>query len=220
LGVGGWETPWGKNPDGAKNPDGVIEFTLPSGEDCEYRIENVDTTSRERSDELRAWPDDHTLDQVADIDATLKDMRAQENTSVRDDGTEVKVGYGTPFYDANNEYVDAVTRAVNTAIAEQAEETGILKGSSLGVENEVNADFGQRLRGVVAHGSHVEDGSQPSAQAIGRLGPAAGTCPGSRTRYGDGRAAAANEATSSLRWLLRGRLCGQPRHLTSGADHR
>ena len=135
--VGGWETPWGENPDGA------IEFTLPSGEDCEYRIGNVDTTSRERSDEPRAWLDAHTLDQVADVDATLTDMRAQGNTFVRDDGTEVKVGYGTPYYDANNEYVDAVTRGVNTAIAEQAEETGILQeGSSLGVESEVNCADG------------------------------------------------------------------------------
>lgn len=137
LGIGGWTTLWGKDPDGA------IGFTLPSGVECEYRIGNLSSTSPERTDELRAWLDDHTLDQVADIDATLKDMRAEDQTHIRDDGTEVEVGYGTPYYDANVEYFDAVNRAVNTAIADRAEETGILKeGGSLGLAGELRCADG------------------------------------------------------------------------------
>lgn len=135
LGIGGWTTPWGKDPDGA------IEFTLPSGVECEYRIGNLTSTSH--TDDLRAWLDDHTLDEVADIDAAIKDMRAQDQTYVREDGTEVDVGYGTPYYDADNEYFDAVNRAVNAAIADRAEETGILKeGGSFGHLGELHCADG------------------------------------------------------------------------------
>lgn len=120
LGIGSWTTPWGKDPVGS------IAFTLPSGVECEFRIGNLGATSSGDADELRSWLDDHTLDQITDIDAEIEAMRADDNTYFRDDGTEVAVGYGTPYYDANIEYFEAVRRAISTAVLDRAEETGIL----------------------------------------------------------------------------------------------
>lgn len=139
LGFGGWETPWGKDP------DGVIAFTLPSGVECEFRIGNLSATSAGTADELRSWLDGHTLDQITDIDSTLRYMRAEGSTFTRDDGTEVAVGYGTPYYDANVEYFNAVQRAINNAISDRAEETGIMPegpNGSLSLAGELNCADG------------------------------------------------------------------------------
>ena len=139
LGFGGWETPWGKDPVGA------IAFTLPSGVECEFRIGNFSASSPGTADELRSWLDDHTLDQITDIDATLKYMRAEGSTYTQDDGTEVAVGYGTPYYDANVEYFNAVQRGINNAILDRAEETGIMPegpNGSLGHAGELNCADG------------------------------------------------------------------------------
>lgn len=139
LGIGDWETPWGKDPVGA------IAFTLPSGVECEFRIGNFSASSPGTADELRSWLDDHTLDQITDIDSTLKYMRAEGSTFTRGDGTEVAVGYGTPYYDANVEYFNAVQRAINNAILDRAEETGIMpegRNGSLSHAGELNCADG------------------------------------------------------------------------------
>lgn len=137
LGIGGWTTPWGKEP------DGVIAFTLPSGVACEMRVGNISSSSPEFTHDLQAWLDDHTLDQVADVDATLKAMRAEGNTFHREDGTEVKVGYGTPYYDADNEYYDAVVRAIDNAIGVRADKAGLFdKGGELSNAGELHCANG------------------------------------------------------------------------------
>lgn len=130
LGIGGWTTPWGKDPVGA------IEFTLPSGVECEFRIGNFSASSPGATDELRAWLDDHTLDEVADIDAALAVIRADDQTFTRADGTEVDVGYGTPYYDADVEYFDAVSLAISSAIGERVKDTGVFD------DGDASASFG------------------------------------------------------------------------------
>lgn len=72
-------------------------------------------------------------------------MRAEGSTYTRDDGTEVAVGYGTPYYDANVEYFNAVQRAINDAIVDRAEETGVMpdgENGSLGHAGELNCADG------------------------------------------------------------------------------
>lgn len=121
LGLGPWTS------DAGRNPDGSIAFTLPNGVACEYRIGHLASTGD--TDKIRAWLDDHTLEEIADVDGTITVMRAESHTFTRDDGTSVDIGYGTAYYDANVEYVTAINRAVHTAIADRAEDFGILDGT-------------------------------------------------------------------------------------------
>lgn len=132
LTIGGWSAPW------ASDPDGALQFKLPSGTPCEWRIGNIHATDSDLADELRSWLDDHTLAEVADIDSTLQSMRGPGWVWQRNDGTEVAVGYGTEYYDEDAEYVQAVHQAISLAISDKAEEIGLPDGvGRLGHEGEV-----------------------------------------------------------------------------------
>lgn len=117
--LGGWTAPW------AQDPAGTIEFTLPSGGACEMRIGDLDSSTDGVADELRSWLDDHTLEEIADIDAQIEADRAGRSISVRSDGSRFEVGYGTDHYDADFEYVTAVRQAINRALLDKAEELGL-----------------------------------------------------------------------------------------------
>lgn len=62
---------------------------------------------------------------MADVEAHLRLLREGPNHFVKDDGTEIPVGYGTRYYDADWEYYQAVQWAVGTAVSEKAEELGL-----------------------------------------------------------------------------------------------
>lgn len=121
LGFGPWSSPAGKNPDGS------LAFTMPNGVACEYRIGDLDSDGD--TDKLRAWLDERTLAEITDVAAMIETIRAEDNHYFREDGTAVEIGYGTPYYDANNEYVDAVRRAVQAAIGDQARAMGVVGAS-------------------------------------------------------------------------------------------
>ncbi|MCA1782954.1 MAG: hypothetical protein ABR500_01280 [Dermatophilaceae bacterium] len=131
----GWLAPW------ADDPDGALTFTLPSGGTCEERIGNVKVSDDEAQSMIRDWLEEHSLAEVADVDKALSELRADEGTAVRADGTEVKMGYGTAYYDEDYEYYLAVKHAINRAIADKLTAEGFNSPSlSFGLEGEVLCD--------------------------------------------------------------------------------
>ncbi|KAB7740642.1 hypothetical protein GA707_19300 [Nostocoides sp. F2B08] len=115
---GGWLAPW------ADDPDGALTFTLPSGGTCEQRIGNIKGSDDQAQSMIHRWLEEHTLAEVADVDRALRELRANEGTAVRADGTEIAVGYGTAYYDEDHEYYQAVEHAIVRAIADKLKTEG------------------------------------------------------------------------------------------------
>ena len=74
---------------------------------------------------MHEWLAGHTLDEVADVDAALAAIREEGETWHRKDGTKVKAGYGTRYYDADYEYATAVSHAITTAVEGKLSEAGL-----------------------------------------------------------------------------------------------
>jgi hypothetical protein len=117
--IGGWATPWSAKPEAA------ISFTLPSGAKCEDRIGALEVEDPEANAMMHEWLAAHTLDEVADVDAALAAIRQEGETWYRKNGTEIRAGYGTPYYDADYEYATAVSRAISTAVEDKLAESGL-----------------------------------------------------------------------------------------------
>jgi hypothetical protein len=116
--IGGWANPWSEQPEAA------ISFALPSGTRCEERIGDLHVDDPQADAMIHEWLAGHTLDEVADVDAALAALRADGDVWQRDDGTTVKVGYGTPYYDADYEYAAAASRAIATAVTSKLADAG------------------------------------------------------------------------------------------------
>jgi hypothetical protein len=116
--ISGWASPW------SAEPEGVMSFVLPSGTRCEERIGDLHVDDPAANTMVHEWLAGHTLNEVADVDAALTTIRAEGETWHRDDGTTVKAGYGTPYYDADYEYAAAVSRAVATAVQGKLADAG------------------------------------------------------------------------------------------------
>lgn len=127
--LGGWTAPW------AQEPDGAIEFVLPSGAECEFRIGDLDAGTEGVADGLRTWLDETTLAEITDIAAAIQSERAGRQLMVEEDGTQTEVGYGTEFYDADFEYVMAARNAIGEALSVKANELGLSSGSDGWVEH-------------------------------------------------------------------------------------
>ncbi|MDO5501988.1 MAG: hypothetical protein Q4G67_02325 [Actinomycetia bacterium] len=117
--IGGWSAPW------AQDPDGSIEFTLPSGDECEIRIGDLGSSDEGSADQVRAWLDEHTLDEIVDIEEWIAKERDTRILATLADGRQIEVGYGTDHYDADYEYVTAVTNAISSALTTRAQEVGL-----------------------------------------------------------------------------------------------
>jgi hypothetical protein len=116
--IGGWANPWSAEPEAA------MSFVLPSGTRCEERIGDLQVADPQANTMIHAWLAGHTLEEVADVDAALVALRANGDVWQRDDGTTVRAGYGTPYYDADYEYAAAVSRAIATTVADKLADAG------------------------------------------------------------------------------------------------
>lgn len=116
--IAGWANPW------AAKPEAALSYVLPSGTRCEERIGGLEVDDPAANTMIHDWLADHTLDEVADVDAALAAVRAKGDTWFRNDGTTVKAGYGTPYYDADYEYTAAVSNAIATAVTDKLAEAG------------------------------------------------------------------------------------------------
>lgn len=103
----------------AQEPDAAIEFTLPSGIACEYRVSTAKSTvSPESVQAIREWASHDDLSAVVDVDQAIQRLREQDFIEVQDDGTEIVGGYGTDHYHSpDKEYHVAVTQALDEAIS-------------------------------------------------------------------------------------------------------
>jgi len=114
----------------ATTPDASFTFTLPSGAVCEQRYGNVKGTD-EVTQAIREYMKQVDVLQLADIDAELQRARADENVQVNADGSQEPGGYGTPYYNADSEYLQAVMQATSKVITTELDRQGIdYEGSS------------------------------------------------------------------------------------------
>lgn len=116
--IGGWANPW------AEQPDAVISFALPGGARCQERIGDLQVDDPGANAMIHHWLASHTLDDVADVDAAISAIRQKGDVWYRADGTAVRAGYGTSYYDADYEYATAVSSAIATAVKDKLAEAG------------------------------------------------------------------------------------------------
>jgi hypothetical protein len=112
---GNWIAPW------ADDPTGTLSFTLPSGGVCEQRIGDLKVANPEANAMIHDWLNDHTLTEIADIDAAIAATRAEGPQTWQFDGDtgvrpDLTFGYGTAHYDADYEYVTAMQQATFDAV--------------------------------------------------------------------------------------------------------
>lgn len=111
---GNWIAPW------ADDPTGTLSFTLPSGGVCEQRIGDLKVADPEANEMVHDWLADHTLNEIADVDAAIATMRAEGPQTWQfggvDKGSDLTFGYGTANYDADYEYVTAMHQATFDAV--------------------------------------------------------------------------------------------------------
>jgi hypothetical protein len=124
----------------AETPDGTLNYTLPSGAECELRIGNVNGTDSEAVQAARDFyreTDINALLTDKNIDRTIAQLRTEESTLMNEDGTTEPAGYGTEHYNADSEYDSAVNRIVSDALSEVLARQGIDGGdSSLRIDGE------------------------------------------------------------------------------------
>ena len=108
---GNWDAPW------ADDPTGTLSFTLPSGGVCEQRIGDLKVANPNANEMVHDWLHDHTLNEIADIDAAIAATRAEGPQTWQFDGRPtITFGYGTANYDADYEYVTAMRQATYEAV--------------------------------------------------------------------------------------------------------
>ena len=111
---GKWDAPW------ANDPTGTFSFTLPSGGVCEQRIGDLKVADPRADEMIHDWLADHTLNEIADIDAAITATRAEGPQRWQNGGldrsSDIVFGYDTANYDADFEYVTAMHQATFDAV--------------------------------------------------------------------------------------------------------
>lgn len=115
---GNWDAPW------ADAPTGTLSFTLPSGGVCEQRIGDFKVANPEADKMIHDWLNDHTLNEIADVDAMIDVVRAEGPQTMPGGMGDLTFGYGTANYDADYEYVWAMRRATYEALTAKLVEEG------------------------------------------------------------------------------------------------
>ena len=119
---GNWDAPW------ADDPTGTFSFTLPSGGVCEQRIGDLQVANPEANEMVHDWLNDHTLNEIADIDAAIAATRAEGPQTYQFGGldrrSDLIFGYGTDVYDADYEYVNAMRQATYDGVHAKLLEEG------------------------------------------------------------------------------------------------
>lgn len=118
----------------AQSPNAAYTYELPSGAVCEQRLGNVQSTDEAVNQAVRDYVAEVNLLALADVDWAIQVLRSGEPVHVLEDGTQVPGGYGTEFYNADSEYVQALTMAVAEVVNVELERQGFdLADPSLGL---------------------------------------------------------------------------------------
>lgn len=120
---GTWTLPWAEN-----NSIATFSYTLPSGIECEQRVGGVTGTVPaviEATENFYRNTDIQALLTPEAIQAAIANQRSGESIHVLDDGTRVAGGYGTQYYDADQEYMTAVINVVFTAMDDELAREGL-----------------------------------------------------------------------------------------------
>ncbi|MGO1317767.1 MAG: hypothetical protein ACTMIR_12145 [Cellulomonadaceae bacterium] len=116
-------SPW------AKDPDVILTFELPSGAACELRLGNAETTDADVLAALREIADTKDVLALADVDATIAELRANKGTYTDANGVEHDASYGTPYYQSpDSEFLTATSLAVSQLIREDLKAQGLPAG--------------------------------------------------------------------------------------------
>ncbi|GMA23756.1 hypothetical protein GCM10025864_15150 [Luteimicrobium album] len=118
---------WGKGTSWAswaEHPAATLTYRLPGGGTCEQRLGEVDAA--DPASEAFATKFMRSTDLVAgaDVRAAISKLRSEDYQVHSPDGKMVQGGFGTPFYNADYEYDQAVTAAVQTEILAAAAAAG------------------------------------------------------------------------------------------------
>lgn len=125
----------------AQTPDAAYTYTLPSGAVCEQRMGNVESADEAVNQAVRDYVAGVDLLALADVDAALETLRTGENIQHLDDGSEVPGGYGTEYYNADDEYSQALSMAISDLIVADLERQGFdLEDPNLHLTYEGQAD--------------------------------------------------------------------------------
>jgi hypothetical protein len=108
----------------AEDPEYVLEYTLPSGAECETRVGRFAGADPAAVEAIRDYASSVDLLKVADIDGAIAEYRAGGSVITHPDGTKEDAGYGTVHYRADHEYALAVWNAVSAAITEELDRQG------------------------------------------------------------------------------------------------
>ena len=106
----------------AQNPDVIYTYRLPSGVWCEERIGNVQAYGH--PDVVAAVEDilrNGDVFERADIGEAIAELRADESWFIGDGSNPTPSGYGTDYYNADDEYRQAVYRAVRVVLTADLE---------------------------------------------------------------------------------------------------
>jgi hypothetical protein len=98
------------------NPAGEYHFTLPSGATCTGQAGDVTSKNPEVTKEVEDWFRHTDVMAVADVEAVISQWRKTPVTYMEEDGTVVEVVPGSSHYDADIEYRNAVSDAVQAAL--------------------------------------------------------------------------------------------------------
>ncbi|WP_062079231.1 hypothetical protein [Demequina globuliformis] len=100
------------------DPVTTVDYTLPSGAVCSGPLGDVEG-SPEVAAALREVLTDPAFPDTWDIEAAAAELEAGGHTLTLEDGTEVEVKEGTPYWSADAAYQSAVEWAAVLAVSEQ-----------------------------------------------------------------------------------------------------
>ena len=112
----------------AQTPVASMEYTLPSGVECEERIGNVlgqDPAAVEVVENFYRTTDIASLLTKEKIASTIEWIRQDSNIAVNADGSTEPAGYGTVHYNADEEFQRAVSMIVTAAVSTELAGQGI-----------------------------------------------------------------------------------------------
>jgi len=118
---------WGKGTTWAawaQHPAATLTYDLPGGGTCEQRLGEVDAKDPASEAFAKKFMGSTDLVAGADVGSAIAKLRSEDYQVHSPDGRMVQGGYGTPYYNADYEYDQAVTAAVQAEILDAAQAAG------------------------------------------------------------------------------------------------
>lgn len=144
--TGTWTLPWAENDALA-----TFSYTLPSGIECEQRVGGVTGTVPaviEATENFYRTTDIQALLTPDAITDAIENQRSGEPIHILEDGTTVPGGYGTDYYNADQEYMTAVINIVFTAMDDELARQGLT-----GVDRDASLQSEPSCPGLDLYGS-------------------------------------------------------------------